>query len=250
MNPKEIIIPFIFALVSVWLFQTYFGSKVPEAQDLSGAQYQAPVSGVEVHKPLNLEIDFLDTKPSGYRFVKTTLETDDAKYVFSTEGASLQEVEFKRSFGNTQRWLQTIFPPNQYEREERCFLVALDQMTPYYYQLKDQKEDELSYTLIYESEVAQRALVKKTFTIFKKEYRIDDLNDLILEWREERRKVRLQLKNSFNHSFGSVFRTYQNPSFFANKIQKFADIYMSNVTNLERVSQDYVFYPNRSYLPQ
>ena len=173
MNPKEIIVPFIFALTSVWLFQTYFGSKVPEEQDISGAQYQAPISGVEVHKPLNLEIDFLDTKPAGYRFVKTMLETDDVKYVFSTEGASLQEVEFKRSFGNTQRWLQTIFPPNQYEREERCFLVALDEMTPYYYQLKDQKEDEISYTLNYEAEIAQRALIKKTFTIFKKEYRVD-----------------------------------------------------------------------------
>ncbi|KAI8094409.1 HAD-superfamily hydrolase [Thamnidium elegans] len=84
---------------------------------------------------------------------------------------------------------------------------------------------------------------------WRKEYRIEDLDQLILEWREERRQVRLELKTAFNHSFGSVFRTYQNPSFFANKIRKFADIYMSNVTNLERVSQDYVFYPNRTYLP-
>ncbi|KAI9354431.1 HAD-superfamily hydrolase [Pilaira anomala] len=84
---------------------------------------------------------------------------------------------------------------------------------------------------------------------WRKEYRIEDLDGLILEWREERRKVRVELKTAFNHSFGSVFRTYQNPSYFANKIRKFADIYMSNVTNLERVSQDYVFYPNRTYLP-
>lgn len=85
---------------------------------------------------------------------------------------------------------------------------------------------------------------------WRKDNRIEDLDALILEWRAERREVRIKLKSSFNHSFGSVFRTYHNPSFFANKIRKFADIYMANVTNLETISQDYVFYPNRTYLPQ
>lgn len=84
---------------------------------------------------------------------------------------------------------------------------------------------------------------------WRKDYRHSELDKLILEWRDERREVRLKLKTAFNNHFGSVFRTYQNPSFFANKIRKFADIYMSNVTNLDRISQDYVFYPNRTYLP-
>lgn len=84
----------------------------------------------------------------------------------------------------------------------------------------------------------------------KEGYRVQELDGLIAEWRKERRETRLRLKRAFNHSFGSVFRTYQNPSFFANKIRKFADIYMANVTNLESISQDYVFYPNRTYLPQ
>ncbi|KAI7893666.1 HAD-superfamily hydrolase [Mucor mucedo] len=83
----------------------------------------------------------------------------------------------------------------------------------------------------------------------KEGYRVQELDGLIAEWRKERRETRLRLKRAFNHSFGSVFRTYQNPSFFANKIRKFADIYMANVTNLESISQDYVFYPNRTYLP-
>ncbi|KAI8091108.1 HAD-superfamily hydrolase, partial [Gilbertella persicaria] len=84
----------------------------------------------------------------------------------------------------------------------------------------------------------------------RKEYnQTDGLESLISEWRQERRDVRHKLKTAFNESFGSVFRTYQNPSFFANKIRKFADIYMSNVTNLDRISLDYMFYPNRTYLP-
>ncbi|CEP09759.1 hypothetical protein [Parasitella parasitica] len=84
---------------------------------------------------------------------------------------------------------------------------------------------------------------------WRKDFHIDELDSIISEWRGERQQVRIKLKTAFNQSFGSVFRTYQNPSFFANKIRKFADIYMSNVTNLDRIDLDYVFYPNRTYLP-
>ncbi|KAI9497803.1 5' nucleotidase family-domain-containing protein [Zychaea mexicana] len=75
------------------------------------------------------------------------------------------------------------------------------------------------------------------------------LENLINEWSSERRNARHELRNVFNRSFGSVFRTYQNPTYFANKIRTFADIYMSNVANLNHVSLDYVFYPDRTYLP-
>jgi hypothetical protein len=85
---------------------------------------------------------------------------------------------------------------------------------------------------------------------WRKEYPVEDLDNLISEWRAERREIRVKLKVAFNNSFGSVFRTYQNPSFFANKIRKFADIYMSNIANLDRISLNYVFYPSRTYLPQ
>ncbi|CEI95718.1 hypothetical protein RMCBS344292_09897 [Rhizopus microsporus] len=84
---------------------------------------------------------------------------------------------------------------------------------------------------------------------WSKDHCTDELNKILSEWRSERNEVRIQLKSAFNEHFGSMFRTYQNPSFFANKIQKFADIYMSNITNLDNLSLDYVFYPNRTYLP-
>ncbi|KAI9313359.1 5' nucleotidase family-domain-containing protein [Dichotomocladium elegans] len=78
---------------------------------------------------------------------------------------------------------------------------------------------------------------------------IEGLDTLIDEWREMRRQARYELRNVFNSSFGSVFRTYQNPTYFANKIRQFADIYMSNVTNLDHIPLDYIFYPDRTYLP-
>ncbi|KAI8098731.1 HAD-superfamily hydrolase [Halteromyces radiatus] len=79
--------------------------------------------------------------------------------------------------------------------------------------------------------------------------RPDGLRGVIEAWRAERACVRLELKIVFNRHFGSVFRTHNNPTFFANKIRKFADIYTSSITNLNEAPQDYVFYPNRTYLP-
>ncbi|KAG1380926.1 hypothetical protein G6F61_003623 [Rhizopus arrhizus] len=84
---------------------------------------------------------------------------------------------------------------------------------------------------------------------WSKDHYTDELNTLLSEWQSERKQVRIELKTAFNRSFGSMFRTYQNPSFFASKIQKFADIYMANVTNLDELSLDYVFYPSRAYMP-
>lgn len=172
MNPKDLLLPLFLALVTTWGLQYYFGRSTDTDQNHAGQQFQAPASDVVSHKPLNLEIDFVDAK-SAYKQVNTTIETDEARYVFSTEGASLQEVEFKRSFGHSQRWLQTIFAPNRFEKEERCFLVAFDHMTPYYFDLKDHRETDVAHELVYFADVPDVGSVRKTFTIFKNSYRID-----------------------------------------------------------------------------
>lgn len=49
---------------------------------------------------------------------------------------------------------------------------------------------------------------------------VPGLDAMIDSWRQERRHIRDQLKHVFNKSFGSVFRTHHNPTFFANKIRK------------------------------
>jgi hypothetical protein len=49
---------------------------------------------------------------------------------------------------------------------------------------------------------------------------VPGLDGLLDSWRAERRQIREQLKRVFNKSFGSVFRTHHNPTFFANKIRK------------------------------
>ncbi|XP_043269988.1 5'-nucleotidase domain-containing protein 3 isoform X2 [Venturia canescens] len=69
------------------------------------------------------------------------------------------------------------------------------------------------------------------------------------EWMEERDKLRNEIKRVFNQQFGSVFRTYHNPSYFSRRLFRFADIYMSSITNLLGYSTSHTFYPRRGVMP-
>jgi hypothetical protein len=64
-------------------------------------------------------------------------------------------------------------------------------------------------------------------------------------WLRERDELRIKAKQSFNPYFGSVFRSYNNPSFFSRRLSRFADIYTSNVTNLLNYPVDCHFIPRR-----
>ncbi|KAK2563005.1 5'-nucleotidase domain-containing protein 2 [Acropora cervicornis] len=69
------------------------------------------------------------------------------------------------------------------------------------------------------------------------------------EWKQERRDLRWKLKALFNPRFGSVFRTYNNSTYFTRRLVRFADLYMSSVENLLRYPSNYTFYPRRIALP-
>ncbi|XP_017066554.1 5'-nucleotidase domain-containing protein 3 [Drosophila eugracilis] len=69
------------------------------------------------------------------------------------------------------------------------------------------------------------------------------------EWMEERDQLRNKTKNVFNEQFGSVFRTYHNPTYFSRRLFRFADIYTSDITNLLKFSTTHTFYPRRGVMP-
>lgn len=69
------------------------------------------------------------------------------------------------------------------------------------------------------------------------------------EWMEERDQIRNEIKRVFNQQFGSVFRTYHNPTYFSRRLFRFADIYMSSITNLLYYSTTHTFYPRRGVMP-
>lgn len=60
---------------------------------------------------------------------------------------------------------------------------------------------------------------------------------------------RNEIKCVFNKQFGSVFRTYHNPTYFSRRLFRFADIYTSNITNLLNYSVNHTFYPRRGVMP-
>lgn len=73
--------------------------------------------------------------------------------------------------------------------------------------------------------------------------------EVIKEWVKERQELRVITKNIFNPQFGSLFRTYHNPTYFSRRLNRFADVYMSSVTSLLNYSLDHTFYPRRTALP-
>jgi len=76
-----------------------------------------------------------------------------------------------------------------------------------------------------------------------------EVMDLLVQWKGEKEILRKNLKELYNPYFGSIFRAYENPTYFARRLGRFADIYMSSVVNLLDYPIDYSFYVRRSPLP-
>ncbi|XP_061171601.1 5'-nucleotidase domain-containing protein 3-like [Saccostrea echinata] len=79
--------------------------------------------------------------------------------------------------------------------------------------------------------------------------RTQDTSQIRQCWLDERKKIRNYTKSLFNAQFGSIFRTYHNPTYFSRRLARFADLYMSNVVNLLHYPIDHTFYPRRMELP-
>lgn len=73
--------------------------------------------------------------------------------------------------------------------------------------------------------------------------------EAVAKWMTERDQLRQDIKCIFNKQFGSVFRTYHNPSYFSRRLFRFADIYTSHITNLLYYSVNHTFYPRRGVMP-
>lgn len=71
----------------------------------------------------------------------------------------------------------------------------------------------------------------------------------VKSWMQERDNLRNATKRVFNEQFGSVFRTYHNPTYFSRRLFRFADIYTSHITNLLNYSPHHTFYPRRGVMP-
>lgn len=146
MNFKEYAVGLCLAF-ALWYGMQYvfFGTT---RTDQTETTFIAPQEKRE-YKPLNVEIDFWDTKrPVAARL--TDIETEWAVLQFSTDGASLQSADFKRELGGVAKTIRALFPVTDTEREERCFLVGLNEKTPFYYNLVSQSETDIDSYIVYQ----------------------------------------------------------------------------------------------------
>ncbi|KAM9814374.1 5'-nucleotidase domain-containing protein 3 [Syngnathus typhle] len=71
---------------------------------------------------------------------------------------------------------------------------------------------------------------------------------VVEEWKREREAMRPHAKEMFNPQFGSLFRTYHNPTYFSRRLSRFADIYMASISCLLNYDFGHTFFPRRTPL--
>ena len=168
MNIRDLVMPITFAFLSVMALNYFFpGSKGPQEVESS---FVAPREKKE-YRPLNTEVDFFDEKHTSEATI-TSIETDWGYLSFSTDAASLDSLDCKREVNGSTKAIRTIFPTTETERENRCFLVALQEKTPYYYELLSAQENDQTYELIYVGD-NNNCVVQKVFIVDKKHPKID-----------------------------------------------------------------------------
>ena len=166
MKFKDYLVPIGLTVITFVLINKFFFSSPTEVNSLqtrSGEQFSSPT--------LNREIDFVDEKRRG-RAEKTEVETDLAKFVFTTDGGTLDRLEMKRTTNGTTKLINTVFPVDFTRREDSCFLVALDEKTPFYYDFVDTKETESEIKVHYRYSSAD-VNVDKIYTIFKETNKVN-----------------------------------------------------------------------------
>lgn len=76
-----------------------------------------------------------------------------------------------------------------------------------------------------------------------------DEHDSMQRLKQERKELRARLKSRFNPYFGSMFRTYHNPTSFSRRMTRYADLYTSSLENLLKYNDQFHFFPRRNALP-
>lgn len=79
-------------------------------------------------------------------------------------------------------------------------------------------------------------------------YRDPASHAVVQQWIEEREDIRSRTKDIFNSQFGSLFRTYHNPTYFSRRLSRFADIYMASISCLLNYDLQHTFFPRRTPL--
>lgn len=172
MNIKDLVISFLIALTGTILIQYFFlgrNEAVDSTAIQSGMTFAAPqLSQV---RPINVDVDFVDTKRT-HKQIVSEIETDHGIYFFSSDGALLERLIFKQNLNGAKKFISTVHPSSNIQEEQRTFLLAFAEKTPYYYELLGKDENENTIELKYRAYVDSIEVIK-TFVVYKSIHRID-----------------------------------------------------------------------------
>ncbi|KAL4675574.1 hypothetical protein H8959_009719 [Pygathrix nigripes] len=78
-------------------------------------------------------------------------------------------------------------------------------------------------------------------------YQDAESRQVLAAWMKERQELRCLTKALFNVQFGSIFRTFHNPTYFSRRLMRFSDLYMASLSCLLNYRVDFT-YPRRTPL--
>lgn len=165
MNIKDLILPFILAVLTTWAIQHFFFGK----KTVDQYRFTAPQSAVEC-TPLQKTISF--GRDERKNDVLTVVETEWGICEFASQGAILNRLEFNHTVDGKAELLGTIFPSAEVTPEFQAFMVGLDADTPRSYQLVDRRDTADFSVLVFQGN-SDHGTIQKTFTVHKKIKKID-----------------------------------------------------------------------------
>ncbi|MFH0898499.1 MAG: membrane protein insertase YidC [bacterium] len=181
---KKFLLSLFLALITVVLFQFFYGKKQQKESGVVSVGQQAatirPGEAIKVptveqlHKTLNLDVDFADKKIIGKEEL-FKVETDYAITTFSTFGAILNSIDYKDHSGKNNKPLRTVYPQswvNEDQRKKGCFLLALGEKTPYFYKHLYTKTQEGKQVIAFQTE-SDEWVIQKIYALHNDSYKID-----------------------------------------------------------------------------
>lgn len=173
MNFKNLLLPISLAIATTWGINYFLTRNDQEGKAtqgrISGESFVAPEKEI-INKPLVKEIDFLDAQATQAEVATVEMPFYTAR--FSSHGAGLESLMYKKTSGLLEVDVETIVPAGELKKEEVPFLVALQDKTPFYYAFDGRVEDNSAVFLTYKA-VDNRSFITKKFILYKKSYKID-----------------------------------------------------------------------------
>ena len=124
----------------------------------------------EEQQELHLEVLF--AQEHDHKEEITSLKLPYAHMKFSNKGGALSDLTYLRNMDGDMQEFVILAADNAQEREQQAFLVALDDKTPYHYELAGVEETEIGHTISYQH-VGHGADIQKQFFVHKDKQQID-----------------------------------------------------------------------------